>query len=171
MAGFFDTAGQPNLPWFLNGGVHCRIEEVPSFRNAFHQTEINTVSYSSKLKLFSSPAAAYSRATHWKPEVILQRVMDSAVAVQLKLKVAAIANTPFRLVKRISAPRDGRIGGAIEVPEDESFIALSYCWHNSSMDSAGPWPQECVDEQIFGFRYPDIYDTVRGSLRREIKPK
>ena len=85
--------------------------------------EVVEVSHQNKLELFSNAIEVSQQAIPETERLLSQlQVYDSTTAEQFRLKDETVSKVPFRLLTGVSE----------QAQNFGSFIALSYCWHNSS---------------------------------------
>ncbi|RDW56747.1 hypothetical protein BP6252_13970 [Coleophoma cylindrospora] len=114
----------PEIGAILGGGrSSCRIEPVT------HTTEnttvvIITVDSAVKNNLLAD-APSLLDSVRQKGQDILQGIYNEGVAALFGLKATAVSKAPFRLVKSATIGSNHHISNS-----PDSYIALSYCWHN-----------------------------------------
>lgn len=110
---------------------HCTIQSSPSgdhSRMMLKEESVFTLSTVDKRKLLAqNPVFSAQRDSRALQLIKELQGLDPSVSGMFAPKSEAVADAPLRLLKprTISLGSDSILGGS-----DESFIALSYCWHN-----------------------------------------
>ena len=117
----------------ISGQDHCKLQELEfDFKNEAIQ-EVMMISSLQDLSNEQTPprAIATSGTQYFNASQVLERMKHAApdIARDLALKMDAKSKAPFRLITEC---QDRKGWTSTKPTQPESFIALSYCWHNDS---------------------------------------
>jgi hypothetical protein len=110
-----------------------------------------TASDDDKTRLLGGGGTSSPDFVHTNAEKILRGIQNPQVAALLGYKATAVSEAPFRLVKRIPPPALAANSQLSSKPPTDSFIALSYCWHNQDWTAKGgsePASGSCPNSKI-----------------------
>lgn len=120
----------PTTSALISGpGSWCKIG--PITRTAGNGEAVVPMQSAVKNRLLGD-STSLSSSVRQRAEGILRRIHNKQVAALLGFKETAASKAPFRLVKRIAADSKPEIRDS-----SDSFIALSYCWHEKDWLPAG----------------------------------
>ncbi|KAL7932974.1 heterokaryon incompatibility domain-containing protein [Trichoderma chlorosporum] len=107
----------------------CRVSPVQTKTHSTGEDTVITLPTTVKEQLLAD-STTISESVVDKADSIIKGIQNEAVSSLFGRKAMAVAQTPFRLIKRVTAPADSQCESAAN-----SFIALSYCWHNQEWAS------------------------------------
>lgn len=105
----------------------CRISPIQTKTHNTGEDTVITLPTTVKEQLLAD-STTISDPVVDKADSIIKGIHNEAVSSLFGRKATAVAQSPFRLIKRVTAPAD------LESATN-SFIALSYCWHNQEWAS------------------------------------
>ncbi|KAH6972407.1 hypothetical protein BKA56DRAFT_677360 [Ilyonectria sp. MPI-CAGE-AT-0026] len=125
------------MPWdsatseWVNGhGSWCKTGVATGQTGNGEETVITVPSAAEDTILINAPSLGLP--VRQKGEAILKGIHNAQVASIFGLKDAAVSDAPFRLVKRTIASQQHQ-----SLASADSYITLSYCWHNPTWSTAG----------------------------------
>lgn len=116
----------------MSGQEHCSIQSIPSGdhqRIKLNEEAAFALSAGEKQQLLApqDSASFAQRDFHASQLIETLKRLDPSVSEMFALKSEAVADAPLRLLK----PRTVQVkAGGTSQESNESFIALSYCWHS-----------------------------------------
>ncbi|KAF7544843.1 hypothetical protein G7Z17_g9629 [Cylindrodendrum hubeiense] len=119
----------PTGEWIYGSECWCKTELVMG-QACNGEVTVITVPPVVKDKILAN-APSLGLPVHQRGEALLKGIHNAQVAGLFGLKDTAVSDAPFRLVKRIDTRQQHQ-----SLDLADSYIALSYCWHNPTWSTA-----------------------------------
>lgn len=145
--------------WIYGPQSWCRTELVTGQSGFGDETVITVPSAVKNQTLTNAPSL--SLPVRQKGEAILKGIHNAQVASLFGLKDNAVSDAPFRLVKQTYIGQQNQ-----NLVLADSYIALSYCWHNPTWPTAGKKPSGSPTESQIPIS-KDIFTTILNERRSE----
>lgn len=145
--------------WVHGPGSWCKTEVATGQAGNGEETVITIPSAAKNAILINAPSLGLP--VRQKGEAILQGIHNTQVASLFGSKDAAVSDAPFRLVKRTIARQRHR-----SLASADSYIALSYCWHNPTWSTAGKVVGGSATESNIPISQ-DIFETILNERRSD----